>query len=98
LVTALAAPSGRMAFQVDGNTVTVLQIDDQRIEVVGNGGEPRGLALCKSEDDVRALLRGDLDAIVAALQGRLTLGGDVLFGIRVMRALRAAPLANQAGG
>ena len=55
-----------MAFQVDGNTVTVLQIDDERIEVVGgDGGEPRGLALCRSEDDVRALLRGDLDAIVA---------------------------------
>ena len=97
-MAALAGSSGRLAFQVDGSTVTVLQMDDEHIEVVGgDGGEPRGLALCKSEDDVRALLRGDLDAIVAVLQGRLAFGGDVLFGLRVMRALRAAPLANQAG-
>jgi len=69
---------------------TVLQIDDERIEVVGgDGGEPRGLALCKSEDDVRALLRGDLDAIVAALLCVRHLMSDDLYsgwGVRTMGA------------
>jgi hypothetical protein len=29
--------------------------------------------------------------VVAALQGRLVIDGDVLFGMKVLRALRAAP-------
>ncbi len=57
-VTTLIGLTGRLAFEVDGKTVAALQVDDQRIEVTGgdagNAGQPRSLATCPSEDDVRA--------------------------------------------
>ena len=94
-LTTLIGLTGRLAFEVDGKTVAALQVDDQRVEVsvgdAGNAGEPRSLATCPSEDDVRQILNGALDPVVAALQGRLVIDGDVLFGMKVLRALRAAP-------
>ncbi len=95
-VTTLTGLCGRLAFDVDGKTVAALQVDDQCIEVVtggtaGKGGAPRAVATCVSEDDVRQVLSCVLDPVVAALQGRLVIDGDVLFGMKVLRALRAAP-------
>jgi hypothetical protein len=95
-VTTLTGLVGRLAFEVDGKTVAALQVDAQRIDVTGgdagNAAEPsRSTATCPSEDDVRQIVSGALDAVVAALQGRLVIDGDVLFGMKVLRALRAAP-------
>jgi putative sterol carrier protein len=94
-VTSLTGLLGRLAFEVDGNTVAVLFVDEQRIDVAAgsgsNGGEPRSIVTCLSEDDVHQVLSGMLDPVVAALQGRLLIDGDVLFGMKVLRALRAAP-------
>lgn len=95
-VTTLIGLAGRLAFEVDGKPVAALEVEDQRIEVFGSGsigsaGAPRSLATCRSEDDVRQILSGALDPVVAALQGRLVIDGDVLFGMKVLRALRAAP-------
>jgi putative sterol carrier protein len=97
-VTTLIGLTGRLAFEVDGETVAALQVGDERIEVTGSdaddadgAGEPRSLVTCPSEDDVRQILSGALDPVVAALQGRLVIDGDVLFGMKVLRALRAAP-------
>jgi putative sterol carrier protein len=92
-VTTLTGLVGRLAFEVDGKAVASLHVDDESIEVTsGDAGEPaRSIATCPSEDDVRQILSGALDPVVAALQGRLVVDGDVLFGMKVLRALRAAP-------
>lgn len=93
-VTTLIGLTGRLAFEVDGKTVAALEVENQRVEVTGgNAGEPRSIATCPSEDDVRQIMSGELDPVVAALQGRLVIDGDVLFGMKVLRALRAAPQA-----
>ena len=93
-VTTLTGLVGRLAFEVDGNAVAALHVDDQRIEVSGaDGGQARAIATCPSEDDVRQILSGALDPVVAALQGRLVIDGDLEFGMKVLRALRAAPQA-----
>jgi putative sterol carrier protein len=101
-VTKLTGFSGRLVFQVEGKTVAILQVDEHRVELLGGGkgGEARAVGTCKSEDDVRKILNGELDAVVAALQGRLTFDGDMLFAMKVLRALRAAPRtgAPRAGG
>ena len=92
-VTTLTGMVGRLAFDVDGKTVAALQIEDERIAVTaGNAGEPwRSVVTCPSEDDVRQIVSSALDPVVAALQGRLVIDGDVVFGMAVLRALRAAP-------
>jgi hypothetical protein len=94
-VTSLTGLLGRLAFEVNGKAVATLYVDDERIDVTrghgDNGGEPRSIVTCLSEDDVRQVLTGELDLVVAALQGRLVIDGDVLFGMKVLRALRAAP-------
>jgi putative sterol carrier protein len=93
-VTTLIGFAGRLAFEVDGKTLLALQVDDQRIDVIGgDGGEARAVAICMSEDDARKILNGELDAVVAALQGRLAIDGDLEFAIKVLRTLRAAPQA-----
>jgi len=49
--------------------------------------------LLTPDPDLVRLLCGELGChpVVAALQGRLVIDGDVLFGMTVLRALRAAP-------
>jgi len=94
-VTTLSGLIGRLAFEVDGKAIAALHVDEQRIDVVlganANGGAARAVVTCLGEDDVRQVLSGALDPVVAALQGRLVIDGDVLFGMKVLRALRAAP-------
>jgi hypothetical protein len=91
-VTTLTGLVGRLAFEVDGSTVAALHVEDQRIDVSGDdGGQARAIAACPSADDVRQILSGALDPVVAALQGRLVIDGDLEFGMKVLRALRAAP-------
>ena len=92
-VTTLSGLVGRLAFEVDGKAIAALHVDEQRIDVVfgANGGAARAVVTCLGEDDVRQVLSGALDPVVAALQGRLVIDGDVLFGMKVLRALRAAP-------
>ena len=101
-VTTLTGLVGRLAFEVDGKTVAALQVDDQRIDVTGgdagDGGEPpRSIATCLSEDDVRQVLSGVLDPVVAALQGRLVIDGDVLFGMKVLARPAGRATAEGAG-
>jgi len=92
-VTTLNGLIGRLVFEVDGEAVAALQVEDESIAVTGgNAGEPwRSIVTCPSEDDVRGIVSGALDPVVAALQGRLVIDGDVVFGMKVLRALRAAP-------
>jgi len=88
---ALEGVSGRLGFEVDGRTVTVLQIDDGRVELVQDPAPVNARVIWKNQDDIEKFLRGDLNAVVAALQGRLALDGDMAFAIKVVHGMRAAP-------
>jgi len=92
-VTTLTGLAGRLTFEVAGEPVAALQVEDESIAVTGGtaGETSRAIVTCPSEDDVLQIVRGALDPVVAALQGRLVIDGDVLFGMEVLHALRAAP-------
>ena len=82
---------GRLGFELDGRTVAVLEVQDGHIAIVEDGEPANARVIWKREDDIKKFLGGELNVVVAALQGRLVLDGDALFAIKVLHGLRAAP-------
>jgi putative sterol carrier protein len=81
---------------VDGRTIGVLQVDDGRVEMVGPGAPVQASVVAKSQDDIQKILRGELNLVVAALQGRLAMDGDTMFALKVLRGLLAgSPVAGR---
>ena len=66
--------TGRLGFEVNGR-MAILQIDDGRTELVTDGGPVQAKLLCRSEEDFRKLASGELNPLVASLQGRLAIEG-----------------------
>jgi putative sterol carrier protein len=80
---------GRLRVEASGKPVGVLTVDDGRIEL-GNDGDPvDATAVCATADDLKHLVSGQLNPVVAGLQGRVNLKGNLLFGIKVVLGLRA---------
>jgi putative sterol carrier protein len=86
----LAGVSGRLAVEVDGKTVGELVIDDGHVELGGNGAPTQGVVGFKSAEDLWKVLRGQLNPVVASLQGRLTVQGDLAFAVKVILCISAA--------
>jgi hypothetical protein len=51
-------------------------------------GEADAVAICDSEESVTAFRRGELNPVVAILRGQLSLTGNLVFAIKVIRGLR----------
>jgi hypothetical protein len=90
-VSALPGIRGRLGFEVNGRVVAVLQLEDERIDLLHDEASVNARVVWKDDGDIEKFLRGELNVVVASLQGRLALDGDVVFAIKVMHGMRAVP-------
>src|SRR5689334_7476340 len=71
-------------FSVGRDPYITLRIHDGDLDVVPNYVPADIVFLCKLKEDAQRLLRGELNPIVAALQGRLELEGDYQLAVKVL--------------
>jgi hypothetical protein len=87
--SALAGVVGRLRLQIAEKTVGVLVVHDGHLELTGDDGSVDATLVCAGPEDVIAILRGEINPIVAVLRNRAKLMGDRSFGTRVVMGLRA---------
>jgi putative sterol carrier protein len=86
----LAGLHGRLKIDAGGKTVGVLQVQDGKVELSSDGASAEARIVCGAAEDVAKIVRGELNPVVAALQGRLSIHGDRIFAIKVVLGLAAA--------
>jgi putative sterol carrier protein len=89
----LAGLRGRLRLQVGDQTAGALVVDDGQVELTdAKSGGPReeAVALFSDVEDMKKLLRGEVNPVVAALQGRMALRGDLVFATKVILGLRVS--------
>jgi SCP-2 sterol transfer family len=86
----LVGLSGRLRVEVVGKGAVVLEVKDGHARFVPPDGDAAATVIVDSEETVRALQCGRLNPVVAALQGRLELKGDLDFAIRTILGLQVA--------
>lgn len=100
-VSALAGLNGRLRFDI-GQRHVMLDIHDEEVVVkrapeAAVSGDAKAVFMCDTEGTAEGLVQGTLNPVVAALQGRLGLSGDRVFGIKVIFALQTtSPAAKSA--
>ena len=90
-VSSLAGLSARLRVDVGGQPAWMLEIHDGTfLSRPAAGAEDADAVLqCDSEETVAAFKRGELNPIVAMLQGRMHPEGDAALAIRVIQGLQA---------
>ncbi len=81
--------SGRLRLQAGGAPVGVLKVEDGGV-AIDPDGEASTLLMADTEPTLVRLLSGELQVIVACLQGRARVEGDIGLVIRIFFGLRAA--------
>jgi SCP-2 sterol transfer family len=100
-VSALAGLSGRLRVDA-GQRHVMLDIRDEELVIkrapeAEVSGDAKAVFTCDTEDTARGLVQGTLNPVVAALQGRVGLNGDRVFGLKVLFALQTiTPAAKSA--
>ncbi|MFL5863714.1 MAG: SCP2 sterol-binding domain-containing protein [Solirubrobacteraceae bacterium] len=89
-VPALAGLSGRMRVDVRDEPAAPIHLDHGRIWATAPGEEAVATAVVEDRADFQRMLAGELNPVVAAIQGRLWLHGDPELAVRVIFALNAA--------
>jgi putative sterol carrier protein len=90
-VPSLAGLSGRIRVDVAGDPASVLVIHDGTVSVRPAAGTEDADAVlkCDTEDTLAAFRRGQLNPVVAMLQGLIRTEGDRALAIRVILGLQA---------
>jgi hypothetical protein len=86
---ALAGLVGRLRLQIGGNTVGVLVVHDGHLELTADDGSVDATLVCAAPEDAVAILKGEVNPIVAVLRNRARLIGDRVFGTKVVMGLRS---------
>jgi hypothetical protein len=94
-VSALAGLTGRLRVDIGSEVACMIEISDGAVGVKPGDGEIRAVAICDSEETAAALRCGELNPVVAILQGRLSLRGDSAFAIKVILGLRTMTPADR---
>jgi hypothetical protein len=94
----LEGVNGRLRLQVGDKIAATLEVNDGYARLGPAEGAAEAVAILDSEETVRRFQRGELNPVVAALQGRLELKGDLAFAIKVILGLQVAhPFADGQG-
>jgi putative sterol carrier protein len=86
----LAGLSGTMRVDVQGEPVGSVHVENGRVWE-GRADDPaQTVAVVENRGDFMRIVEGELNPVVAAIQGRLALQGDPELGTRLIYALNAA--------
>jgi hypothetical protein len=98
-VAALAGVSGRIRVVVEGRSLGVLRIDGGYVDFLVGAERVEASTTLHIQDgrDARLIQTGALNPIVASLQGRLVVEGDLALAVRVMLGLQTGSPFNGKG-
>jgi len=97
-IQGLEGVSGKLQIDVQGSPSRVFEVRDGTAAEIGQTREPIDATVsCDNEADCLALLSGDLNPIVAALQGRVRTGRNSTFAAKVLLGLHSAARARKMG-
>lgn len=89
-IPALADVSGTVRLLVGQDGAGAISVQHGSVWMTGQSPEYAAACLTvASMDDFLQIVRGELNAVVAAIQGRLVFSGDIELGVRVVLALNA---------
>lgn len=90
----LAGYSGRLGIEVAGQMAAAFQVTDGRVELTAATDQPLdAVIVLRTADDLRQIIGGQLNAVVAALRARLALRGNAAVAVKVIRGLHASAVA-----
>jgi hypothetical protein len=93
----LSGLSGKMRVDVKDQPTATIHLDHGRVWAAGPEDKADAVAVVQERSDFELMLAGELNPVVAAIQGRLVLRGDPELGTRLIAALNAAkPFARMA--
>jgi hypothetical protein len=96
---ALAGLSGTMRVDVKDQPAATIHLENGRVWAGGPGDKADAVATVQERSDFELLLAGELNPVVAAIQGRLQLHGNPELATRLVAALNAAkPFAKSRQG
>lgn len=96
-IPALADVSGMVRLQVGDERAGAIAVQHGSVTLAAQSPEYAAACLhVSSLEDFLRIVRGELNAVVAAIQGRLVFSGDIELGVRVILALNAAQAAGSA--
>lgn len=84
----LAGITGDLRLDVAGKTAATLHIDDGFVEIVRNEGHADAVADYADDKTLIDLLSGELNLVVAVLQGRMEVNGNLSFATRCLLGLQ----------
>jgi hypothetical protein len=98
-IPALAGLSGTMRVDIKDQPAGTIHLENGRVWAGGPGDKADAVATVQERSDFEKLLAGELNPVVAAIQGRLVLSGNPELGTRLVAALNAAkPFAKSRQG
>jgi putative sterol carrier protein len=98
-IAALAGLSGTMRVDVKDQPTATIHLENGRVWAGDPGDKADAVATVQERSDFEKLLAGELNPVVAAIQGRLVLAGNPELATRLVAALNAAkPFAKSRPG
>jgi hypothetical protein len=88
---------GRLRLEVAGQPVGTLIVEGTHVGLIPDvEGPSDACAVCSDDENLRRLLRGELNPFIASMRGWARLRGDRHFGTQVFLGLRAgSPFADR---
>ncbi len=85
----LEGTTGRLRIEVGGKLLGVLAVNDGDVDFALGDGEAGTVAYVRTREDLALFLRGELNPVVAVLQGRIHVEGDQEFASRIILGLHS---------
>jgi hypothetical protein len=74
---------------VGTSALGVIHVEDGQVTLMPSSGSVEAVITTAGEDDLRRLLHGEMNAIVATIRGNIDLEGNVALAARLLYALQA---------
>jgi putative sterol carrier protein len=79
---------GSLRVEVGERCLGVIQVQDGIVVLLGPDAPAEAVVTTSEEDALYLLLRGEMNAIVASIQGQLDLAGDAALAAKVIHAIQ----------
>jgi hypothetical protein len=88
-IPALEHVRGSVRVDVGTEALGILRVEDGHVTLLPSAGHAEAVITTAGENDLQRLLHGEMNAIVATIQGNIDLEGDVALAARILYALQA---------
>jgi putative sterol carrier protein len=82
--------TGRLRLDVGNQAAAVLEVQDGEARLLPADGEADAVVIAEDVETIHRFQRGELNPVVASLQGKLRIAGNLAFAIKVILGLQVA--------